>query len=337
MLNRVNALLTVSSESTVDNHSYYLGNEPTVDQEPAIVPAQHLPASTMNPGSSSYNFDFSSEIVTTLGVQSVSNQDGLPSMNRLYSIAPSRTTHTSGHPAQDPYSDSTHWYMSNTGFMDSNNTPDNTDVSSEFSYGSTLHHSSSAPVWSRSSLEQSASARSTPGMQSLDTPWSADDSMHLLDIESIGASPLSYQTNPTWYSTAASEMPRINPGPGIGADSNLPVSLSTLTMDDTTPTPSSFVTNDAQPHAPTAWPGYLDKISQYYNPMMTLVHNSQIRNGFVPPSWTGLMTAIGLSETGDDQINAQAQSLFNTSFELFNSVCMNFSLERLHEVGVLTL
>lgn len=311
-------LTDTKSESPDDNDQ-----ENTADQQSSSMPTFN--SSSMNPGPQAHKLDLPADTAAMLDAAPESSRDEAVDLHSLYQYAPLMTTEIPEHSVLSSYNDSSSWYTPRNGFLDPNLATDSTDVSSEFSYGSVLHQPSPVPAWSRSSFEQGPSLTPTPGIPHLDTTWSGEDLTQLLSMESLELSPMNLRTSPSWYSTPTTDMSRNDSMAGMQVDPTM-ATFSTNTLQDG-PTqeilglPSSFV-NDGHPQAPSGWRGHIDVLGNYYNPIRSLIHNSQVSNGFVPASWVGLMTAIGLSGTGDHQIYEQAQTLFSSSTELFNSVCI---------------
>lgn len=212
---------------------------------------------------------------------------------------------------------------------------DSTDASSEYSYGSGLHQPSPAPgtsaMWSRTSYETGPSMTSTPaqssmGQSSLPPNWTGDDLMRLLSIESPELSPLNQRAGTSWYSTSLpldQPMSRTDSVLGFEATTSIP---SNNLWEDSTPTlenplglPGTFVDEMGQPQAAPNWDGHLENMKKYLNP---LVHNSAMSNGFVPPSYAGVMIAIGLAASQDFAVTQRAQTLFEESVEALDSVSL---------------
>jgi len=311
-------LTDTKSESPDDN------DHDTTDQQSSSMPTFN--SSSMNPGSQAHNLDFLADTAVVLDAVPESTRDESADMHSLYQYAPLMTTEIPEHSVLNSYNDSSSWYIPHNGFLDANLAADSTDVSSELSYGSVLHQPSPAPAWSRSSFEQ-GSLTSTPGIPNLDATWSGEDLTQLLSMESLELSPMDLRASSSWYSTPTPSMSRTDSMAGMQADPTMTPFYTNAFMHDTTPTqerplglPSSFITDDGHPQAPSGLRSHIDRIGNYYNPIRSLIHNSQVSNGFVPASWVGLMTAIGLSGTGDHHVYEQAQTLFSSSTELLNSV-----------------
>lgn len=232
-----------------------------------------------------------------------------------------------------------------TGFIDPRldalTAGDGTDASSEYSYGSGLQQPSPAPgtsaMWSRTSFETGPSMTSTPCHSSMDQSslppnWTGDDLIRLLSIESPELSPVNQRAGTSWYSTSFpldQPISRTDSVLDLEANSSTP---SDNLWEDPTPTlenplglPGSFVNEKGQPEVAPNWDGCLENMKKYLNP---LVHNSAMSNGFVPPSYAGVMIAIGLAGSQDVAVTQRAQSLFETSVEALDSVSLSLLAAR---------
>jgi len=319
IVSRSKVLLTLTNSESPDN----IDQETTSEQHSSPIPTVESLSSSMGSSLRVRGLDFLAETSATLATAPDSTRSAGVDMASpcQYASGPLMTADIPEHSVLNSYNGSSSWYMPQNGFLDPSLAADSTDISSEFSYGSVLQPSP-APAWSRSSFEQDASLASTPGLSN----WGKEDLMPLLSMESLELSPPMIPADSGWFSTPTADMSG-NDSITLQVDASMAAFATNSLLDEDTPTqerpvglPSSFVINDGHNQAPSDLRGHIEKIGNYYSPMTSLIHNSQVINGFVPESWVGLMTAIGLSGTGNHQVNEHAQNLFSSSAQLFDHV-----------------